>query len=63
MLNKVFDNETYEQQRINIELLAKKYPDDWFYKSQMALPSSNENGVCTNQWNMPTLWQRYYKRR
>lgn len=37
MSNKVFDNETYEQQRINIELLAKKYPDDWFYKSQMSL--------------------------
>lgn len=44
--NKVFDNETYEQQRINIELLAKKYPDDWFFKLQMELPAGRRTGFA-----------------
>ena len=46
MSNKVFDNETYEQQRINIELLAKKYPDDWFFKSQMELTAGRRTGFA-----------------
>lgn len=32
---KVFENAVLEQQRKNIEKLAEKHPDDWFYKSQM----------------------------
>jgi predicted nucleic acid-binding Zn-ribbon protein len=35
-MNPIFENEVYEQQRKNIEALAEKHPDDWFYKSQMA---------------------------
>lgn len=34
-MNKVFENEVYERQRINIERLAEKNPNDWFYKSQI----------------------------
>lgn len=43
---KVFDNEVYEQQRLNIERLAKENPDDWFYKSQMELPSNRRTGFA-----------------
>lgn len=32
---KVFQNEVYEQQRINLEKLYNKRPDDWFLKSEM----------------------------
>lgn len=34
-MNKIFENEIYEKQRLNIEKLAKKHPDNWFFKSQM----------------------------
>lgn len=49
---KIFDREVYEQQRINIERLAKENPDDWFYKSQMSKPANKRtgfapvNGIC-----------------
>lgn len=45
-MNKVFANEVYEQQRKNIEALAEKYPDDWFYKSQMSLPPARRTGFA-----------------
>ena len=45
-MNKVFDNEVYEQQRKNIEALAAKNPDDWFYKSQMERPANRRTGFA-----------------
>jgi recombinational DNA repair protein (RecF pathway) len=45
-MNKVFDNEVYEQQRKNIEALAAKNPDDWFYKSQMERPAFRRTGFA-----------------
>lgn len=46
MEEKVFENEVYEQQRINIERLAKEYPDDWFFKSQMELSPNRRVGFA-----------------
>lgn len=52
MIEKVFENEIYEKQRLNIERLAKENPDDWFYKSQMERPANERigfaprNGIC-----------------
>jgi len=43
---RVFKNEVYEQQRKNIEALAKKCPDDWFYKSQMEKAPENRTGFA-----------------
>lgn len=43
---KVFDNEVYEQQRINIERLFEKNPSDWFYKSQMELEPNRRTGFA-----------------
>lgn len=43
---KIFDNEVYEQQRLNIERLAEEYPDDWFYKIQMELPPERRIGFA-----------------
>lgn len=54
MKEKVFGNEVYEKQRLNIERLAKENPDDWFYKSQMELPPEERTGFApTNRhcWN------------
>ena len=51
-MEKIFDDEVYEQQRLNIERLAKEHPDDWFYKSQMNRPKERRtgfapiNGIC-----------------
>ena len=45
-MEKVFDNEVYEQQRKNIEALALKHPDDWFYKMQMELPENRRVGFA-----------------
>lgn len=51
-MEKVFENEVMEQQRLNIERLAKEHPDNWFYKFQMER-SKNErlgfapaNAIC-----------------
>lgn len=44
--DRVFNNEVYEQQRKNIEALAKKYPDDWFYEQQMSLPPKYRTGFA-----------------
>lgn len=44
--DKVFANEVYEQQRINIEALAAEHPDDWFYKSQMERPANRRVGFA-----------------
>lgn len=50
----IFENVVYEQQRINIENLYKKNPNDWFYKSQMEKsPEARtgfapRNGICHN---------------
>lgn len=43
---KIFDNEVYEQQRLNIERLAEEDPDDWFYKIQMELPPERRIGFA-----------------
>lgn len=43
---KVFENEVYEQQRLNIERLAKERPDNWFYKSQMETPANRRVGFA-----------------
>lgn len=54
MEEKVFEDEVYEQQRLNLERLYKERPDDWFYKSQMERPANQRvgfaplNGVCYN---------------
>lgn len=48
MEKRVFENEVYEKQRLNIERLAKEYPDDWFYKSQMELPPERRTGFAPN---------------
>ena len=45
-MNKVFDNEVYEQQRKNIETLAAENPDDWFYASQMKRPVNRRTGFA-----------------
>lgn len=45
-MEKVFDNEVYEQQRKNIERLAKEHPNDWFYTSQMKLPANRRTGFA-----------------
>ena len=51
---KVFENEVYEKQRLNIERLAKEYPEDWFFKSQMERELNKRvgfaplNGRCWN---------------
>ncbi len=41
---KVFENAVLEQQRINIEKMAEKIPDDWFIKSQMEKPPEKRTG-------------------
>lgn len=46
MGKKVFENEIYEKQRLNIERLAKEHPDDWFYKSQMERPENERTGFA-----------------
>ena len=46
MKDKVFENEVYEQQRLNIERLAKENPNDWFYKSQMERPANERTGFA-----------------
>lgn len=43
---RVFENEVYEKQRLNIERLAKEHPDDWFCKSQMELPPNRRTGFA-----------------
>lgn len=43
---KIFENEVYEKQRLNIERLAKENPDDWFYKMQMELPANKRVGFA-----------------
>lgn len=43
---RVFDNEIYEKQRLNIERLAKENPDDWFYQSQMERPPHRRTGFA-----------------
>ena len=51
---KVFENEVYEKQRLNIERLAKERPEDWFFKSQMEREPDKRvgfaplNGRCWN---------------
>lgn len=45
-MEKIFENEIYEQQRINLEKLYKERPDDWFYKSQMELPPNRRTGFA-----------------
>lgn len=53
-MNKIFENEIYEKQRLNIEKLAKKHPDNWFFKSQMEKKPNERigfaprNGICWN---------------
>jgi len=42
----VFDNEVYEQQRKNIEVLAENNPDNWFYKSQMETEPRRRTGFA-----------------
>ena len=50
--NRAFENDVYEQQRLNIERLYQEHPDDWFYKSQMERPENRRigfaplNGIC-----------------
>lgn len=46
MDDKVFEDEVYEQQRKNIERLAQKDPNDWFYKYQMGLPADRRTGFA-----------------
>lgn len=54
MKERIFENEVYEKQRLNIEKLAKENPDDWFFKSQMEKPANKRigfapiNGICWN---------------
>lgn len=54
MGERVFANEVYEKQRLNIERLYEENPDDWFYKSVMSYPPSQRigfapsNGICPN---------------
>lgn len=43
---RVFDNDVYEQQRLNIERLAKEHPDNWFYESQMDLEPNKRTGFA-----------------
>lgn len=43
---KVFKNEVYEQQRINIERLAEEKPDNWFYKFQMDKSPAERTGFA-----------------
>ena len=43
---KVFENDVYEQQRLNIERLAKKYPNDWFFKEQMEKLPNKRTGFA-----------------
>ena len=45
-MEKVFDNEVYEKQRLNIERLAKANPDDWFCKSQMEKAPNRRTGFA-----------------
>ena len=42
----VFENEVYEKQRLNIERIAEKYPDDWFWKSQMERKPEQRTGFA-----------------
>jgi len=44
--SRVFANDVYEQQRLNIERLAAKNPDDWFYKSQMEREPERRTGFA-----------------
>ena len=46
MGERVFENDVYEQQRINIERLAAESPDDWFYKAQMKEPPDRRTGFA-----------------
>ena len=45
-MEKVFNNEVYEQQRINIEKLYEEHPNDWFYKSQMKKEPHERTGFA-----------------
>lgn len=47
-MDKIFDNEVYEQQRLNIERLAKEHPDDWFLKSEMEREPNKRTGFAPN---------------
>jgi hypothetical protein len=50
----IFENLIYEQQRKNIERLALKSPDNWFYKFQMEKPPNERTGFAPNDgicWN------------
>lgn len=43
---KVFENEVYEKQRLNIERLAKENPDELFYKKQMEKEPNKRTGFA-----------------
>lgn len=43
---KIFENEVYEKQRLNIERLAEEHPDDWFFKSQMEEEPNKRTGFA-----------------
>lgn len=45
-MSEVFKNKVYEQQRINIEKLFEKNPNNWFYKSQMERPAYRRTGFA-----------------
>lgn len=53
-MKKVFENEVYEQQRINLQRLLKEKPDDWFYKANAEMPPERQTGfapVDRRCWN------------
>lgn len=45
-MSRVFENEVYEKQRLNIERLAKEKPNDWFYKSEMEREPHRRTGFA-----------------
>ena len=45
-MERVFNNEVYEQQRINIEKLFEENPNNWFYKRQMEEKPQNRTGFA-----------------
>lgn len=45
-MNKVFENDVYERQRENIERLAEKNPNDWFFKSEMQREPQRRTGFA-----------------
>lgn len=51
----IFKNAVYEQQRINIENLYNKNPDDWFYKSQMEKPPEARIGFAPGMASVTTV--------